>query len=84
MWTPLFIETVAFLAALTLIAFRLSRPLFGSSRRHTVMNHLVAVFAVVALGAGTLTWAGAVRSTCKTDSCLCSRFEQTSITQTKH
>jgi hypothetical protein len=84
MWTPPFIETVAFLAALALIAFRLSRPRLGSSRRHTVMNHLVAVFAVVALGAGTLTWAGAVRSNCKTDTCPCSKFEQTPITPAKH
>ena len=82
MWTPIFMETVISLAALTLIAFLLSRPHFGYSRRHTAINYLVVVFAVVALGAGTLTWADAVRSTCKTDSCLCSKYER--LPQPKH
>jgi len=72
MWTPIFVETVVVLGAVAIVALLVSRPRFGSSRRRTVMNHVVAVFAVVALGAGTLTWAEAVRSTCKTDNCLCS------------
>jgi hypothetical protein len=84
MWTPGFIETVAFLAAFALIAFLLSRPRSGSGRRRTLINRVAAVFAVVALGAGTLTWADAVRSTCKTDTCLCSKFEPGSITPANH
>jgi hypothetical protein len=84
-WTPIFFESVAFLAALGLTAFLWSRPRLSSGRRHPLTNYVVAVIAVVALGAGTLTWAAAVRSTCKTDAtdaCLCSKSEP--ITQAKH
>jgi hypothetical protein len=79
---PIFIDSVAFLAALALTASLLSRPHLGSSRRNPLTNYVVAVIAVVALGAGTLTWAAAVRSTCKTDACLCSKIDP--ITQVKH
>lgn len=81
MSTPIFLESVAFLAALALTASLLSRPRLGSSRRLPLANHFVAVVAVVALGAGTLTWAAAVRSTCKADPCLCSKIDP--ITQAK-
>jgi hypothetical protein len=84
MSTPIFLDSVAFLAALALTAFLFSRPRLGSSRRHPLTNHVVAVIAVVALGAGTLTWAAAVRSTCKTDACLCSKIERAPIRQVKH
>jgi hypothetical protein len=79
---PIFLESVAFLVALSLTGFLLSRPRLGASRRLPLTNHVVAVIAVVALGAGTLTWAAAVRSTCKTDACLCSNIDP--ITQAKH
>jgi len=83
-WTPIFIESVAFLVALALTAFLLSRPRLGSTRRHPLTNRAVAAIALVALGAGTLTWAAAVRSTCETDACLCSKIEWVPITQAKH
>jgi hypothetical protein len=81
---PIFLESVAFLASLALTAFLLSRPRLGSIRRLPLTNYVVAVIAVVALGAGTLTWAAAMRSTCKTDACLCSNVEGAAITQAKH
>jgi hypothetical protein len=77
MWTPMFVGTVVLLGAVALVALMLSRPRFESRRRRTVIKHVAAVFAVAALGAGTLTWADAVRSTCKTDNCLCSKIERT-------
>jgi hypothetical protein len=84
MWTPTFMATVALLTALALVAFILSRKRFGANRRHAVIGHFIALFAVVALGAGSFTWADAARSTCKTESCVCSKMERAPITQAQH
>jgi hypothetical protein len=80
MWRPAFAGTLALLAAIALLGFIGSRRSFGFKRRNTVINHLIAVFAVVALGAGTFTWAAAARSPCKGEkTCLCSKIEGASI-----
>jgi hypothetical protein len=80
MWRPAFTGTVALLATISLLGFMLSRRGFGFKRRNAVINHFIAVFAVVALCAGTFTWAAAARSPCTEDkTCLCSKIERASI-----
>jgi hypothetical protein len=81
MWRPAFTGTVALLAAMALLGFMLSRRNFGFKRRTALINYLIAVFAVLALGAGTFTWAAAARSPCKEKTCLCSKIETASITR---
>jgi hypothetical protein len=80
MWRPAFAGTLALLAAIALLGFIGSRRGFGFKRRSAVINHLIAVFALVALGAGTFTWAATARSPCKGEkTCLCSKIEGASI-----
>jgi hypothetical protein len=81
MWRLAFTGTVALLAVIGLLGFMLSRRDLGFKRRNAVINHLIAVFAVVALGAGTFTWAAAARSPCKEENtCLCPKIERASTT----
>jgi hypothetical protein len=80
MWRPAFTGTVALLAIIALVGFMLSRRNFGFKRKNAVINRLIAVFTVVALGAGTFTWAAAARSPCTEDkTCLCSKIERAPI-----
>lgn len=77
MFNPAFLTTIAFLigvASVGIILLRRSRRLKG---RHALVDHLIALFAVTALGAGTLTWADtARRHACSADNCLCQKTER--------
>jgi hypothetical protein len=80
MWTPAFAGTLALLAAIALLGIIGSRKGSGFKRRNAVINLLIAVFAVAALGAGTFSWAAAARSPCNGEkTCLCSKIEGASI-----
>jgi cytochrome bd-type quinol oxidase subunit 2 len=68
---PSFAATIAFPIAAALVGFVLSRRNSRSRRQHAVFNYLIALFAVAALGAGTLTWASTTRPTCNVDLCSC-------------
>jgi hypothetical protein len=71
MLSPAFTATIALPAAVALVGFVLSRKSFKSKRQYAVINYLIALLAVAALGAGTLTWASTTRPTCNADSCPC-------------
>jgi hypothetical protein len=84
MWSPAFISTIAVLTAVAAVGLLLSLKARRSSRPHTPINYLLAFFAVITLGAGTLTWANTTRRQCSAETCLCQKPEQRSITEVGH
>jgi hypothetical protein len=83
MLSPAFMGTMAFLIAVALVGLLLSLATLRSKRPSAPINHLIVLFAVAALGAGTLSWASATRQ-CRAETCLCRKIEQRSITAEGH
>jgi hypothetical protein len=79
MLSPAFIATMTILAAIALVGLWLPIKLLKLKRTYGRINHLIAFFAVAALGAGTLSWASATRRQCSADTCHCQNTEQQSI-----
>jgi len=68
-----FIGVLAGLITVAFIGFLASIPHRKRKRGHAVINTLMLVFGVIALGAGTLTWAHTTRrDTCQSPACVCS------------
>jgi hypothetical protein len=82
MMSPTFIATMACLLAIASLGLLLSLKSLQSKPPHAPVKHLIVLFAVIALGAGTLTWASTARQKCSTDTCLCQKVEQRSVTET--
>jgi hypothetical protein len=82
--SPTFVETMTCLIAIALAGLLLSRKPLQPKPPHAPIKHLIALFAVAALGAGTLTWASTARQQCGTGTCLCQKVEQRSVTETGH
>jgi hypothetical protein len=84
MLSPAFMATMAFLIAIALVGPLLSLTILRSKRPHAPVKHLIVLFAVAALGVGTLTWASTTRRQCGAETCLCQKPEQRSITEVGH
>jgi hypothetical protein len=84
MLSPAFAAIIARPAAVALVGFVFSRRGFESKRQYAVINYLIALLAVAALGAGTLTWAATNRPTCKTDNCPCPTPERSLASYAAH
>jgi hypothetical protein len=68
----LFLGTLAALIAVSWIGFRISARSGGRKRTHSAVHVLMLAFGVIALGAGTLTWAATtLRDACQTAACVC-------------
>jgi hypothetical protein len=76
--------TMAFLIAIALVGPLLSLTILRSKRPHAPVKHLIVLFAVAALGVGTLTWASTTRRQCGAETCLCQKPEQRSIPEVGH
>jgi cytochrome bd-type quinol oxidase subunit 2 len=84
MLSPTFSATIAFPIAAALVGFVLSRRSSRSRRQPAVFNYLIALFALAALGAGTLTWASTTRPTCNVDRCSCPTPERSLASHAAH
>jgi hypothetical protein len=68
-----FISVLAGLITVAFIGFFASIRPGKRKRGHAVINTLLLVFGVIALGAGTLTWADTTRrDACQSPACVCS------------
>jgi hypothetical protein len=68
----LFLGTLAALVAVAWIGFRISVRRGGRKRMHMTTHALMLAFGVIALGAGTLTWAATTHlDACRTTACVC-------------
>ena len=70
--TPHFMATIV--ALITTVMIALAASVWTSQKRpaSTLINSLIAAFAVIALGFGAFTWAATTRDTpCKPDPCSC-------------
>ena len=68
-----FIGVLLMLMAVAFIGFFASIRPVKRGRAHAVINTLMLVFGVIALGAGTLTWADTTRrNECQSPACVCS------------
>jgi hypothetical protein len=61
MMTQSFVATVVVLTSMALVGFLLSIRAHGRKQAHAAVNALMLVFAVIALGLGTITWADTLR-----------------------
>jgi hypothetical protein len=84
MLSPTFIGTMAFLIAIALVGLLLPLTTLRSKRPPAPINRLIVLFAMAALGAGTLSWASATRRQCSAETCLCQKTEQRSSTEAGH
>jgi hypothetical protein len=66
-----FVSTLAVLIAVALLGFLVAVRLRKSGRRHAAGNILLLAFGVIALGVGTITWAGT--HSCAVGAPLCAR-----------
>jgi hypothetical protein len=80
MLSPVFIATMTVLIAIALMGLWLTVKLLKLKRSYGPINYLIMFFAVAALGAGTLSWAGATRRQCSADTCHCQNIERQSVT----
>jgi uncharacterized membrane protein YidH (DUF202 family) len=79
MFSPPFLATMAFLVAVALVGLILLRRTRKADGQRALVDHLIVLFAIAALGAGTLTWADtARRQVCSADNCLCQKTERPS------
>jgi hypothetical protein len=83
MLSPPFMATMALLLAIALVGPLLSLTILRSKRPHAPIKHLLVLFAVAALGAGTLTWASTTRRQCSPDACICQNPEQRPIAEAR-
>lgn len=68
----IFLGTLAALIAVAWIGFRISARSGVRQRTHAATHALMLAFGVIALGAGTLTWAATThRDACRTAACVC-------------
>jgi hypothetical protein len=68
----LFLGTFAALVAAAWIGFRISARSGARKRAYAAIHALMLAFGVIALGAGTLTWAATThRDACLTAACVC-------------
>jgi hypothetical protein len=68
----LFLGTLAALVAVALIGFRISAGSGFRKRTHSAIHALMLAFGVIALGAGTLTWAATThQDACRSATCVC-------------
>jgi len=81
LWSPAFVATMAVLTTVALLGLLLSLKALRSKGPQMPINYLAVFFAVAALGAGTLTWAGTTRRQCSAETCLCQQPEQRSVTE---
>jgi hypothetical protein len=81
MLSPAFVATMALLISIALVGPLLSLTILRSKRPHAPIKHLIVLFAVAALGAGTLTWASTTRRQCGPDACMCQKPEQRPIAE---
>jgi hypothetical protein len=84
MLSPAFAAIIALPAAVALVGFVFSRRSFKSKRQYAVINYLIALLAVAALGAGTLTWAATTRPTCNAGNCPCPTPERSLASYAAH
>jgi len=73
MFSGPFLSTMALLMTVPLLSLFWLRQPRKSKGRNALVNHLIVIFAVAALGAGTLTWAAATRQACDTETCRCQK-----------
>ena len=67
-----FLATIAVLVTVALIGFRMAAPAGLRKGTYPAMHALILAFGVIALGAGTLTWAASThRDACRTAACVC-------------
>jgi lysylphosphatidylglycerol synthetase-like protein (DUF2156 family) len=72
--TPGFIAALIAVVAIAVVGFRGDNQANEPRRKRLFVNHLIAVFAVITLGIGTLTWASTTSNApCKADSCVCAK-----------
>jgi hypothetical protein len=72
MLTPHFMVTIGVLITTVVIAFAASAWTSQKRQASTVINSLIAAFAVIALGFGAFTWAATARDNpCRPESCFC-------------
>jgi len=68
----IFLGTLAALVAVAWIGFRISARSGLRKRTYSAIHALMLAFGVIALGAGTLTWAATThRDACQTAACVC-------------
>jgi hypothetical protein len=79
MLSPPFIATMTILIAIASGGLWLLLKPLKLKRSDAPITHLIVFFAVAALGAGTLSWAGGTRRQCNADACHCQNIEQQSI-----
>jgi hypothetical protein len=84
MLSPAFIATMTVLITIALAGLWLTVKLLKWKQSHGPINLLIVLFAVAALGVGTLTWASTTRRQCSAETCLCQKPEQRSITAVGH
>jgi hypothetical protein len=76
MLTPAFVGTMALLMAVGSVGYVLLRRTRRAGARHARVDRLIMLFAVAALGAGTLTWADTVRRQARAaGNCPCATTE---------
>jgi hypothetical protein len=67
-----FLATLAVLVTVALMGFRMAAPAGVRKGTYPAMHALILAFGVIALGAGTLTWAATThRDACRTAACVC-------------
>jgi hypothetical protein len=68
----IFLGTLAALVAVAWIGFRISARSGSRKRTYSAIHTLMLAFGVIALGAGTLTWAATThRDVCQAAACVC-------------